>query len=70
MTNNDAVTEATKAYAVQRANRLVPGLNATDFEDLMSRPLTQDLVPIMNDILESGIVEVDPNAFRMAGPTK
>jgi len=70
MTNNDAVTEATKAYAVQRANRLVPGLNATDFEDLMSRPLTQDLVPIMNDILESGIVEVDPNAFRMAGPKK
>ena len=67
MTNNeDAVTTATKAYAVAKANRQIPGLNAVDFDDLMSRPLTQELVPIMNDILESGIVETDSSNFKMS----
>lgn len=57
-------TEAEKAYLVLRARKLDNSLPLT-YDELMQTPMDRVPLSIINEVLESGMIEVDETLHRM-----
>lgn len=63
-------TEAEKAYLVLRAQRMDKTL-PLDYDRLMALPMNRVPIELINEVLESGMIEVDHSLHRMKElPTK